>query len=539
MQEKTKAIVISIILILLGLSFYLVDKKSYSFNFYQSELSINGSQIQETLSYQPDQLYHTLYRNFQSKVQNQQTPFSDTITMKEVVCSEGTPYFYTDYLNCYVNNTLETCLAYTKPNEYGCSFSYDYGFYPKNQYQIEASYVIQPINIIKIKENYYLKFIAYGRNNHPKLTVGKNLIITGEVITTKSYAPDEEVIIYIPHKGDINGFKIISQEGFYFDNRKLIHFVQILLSLIPGIAFFLVWVKFGREKTEGNFPEELSMYPLERKAWEVSTFFSSPFGSTSPKLISTLITDLYQRKIIDTKVEKKEVYIKLNKNSLKVDKVEEKFLELLKYLEEYSETKNGYFKLDVTPLSLADKVKLNKKYSSLSKEVSKEKDKYFESSAKPLLILLAVGLINAFLNLACNAVWIAVLNLFFIFFVAIIINYSTLLNKYKGNYYQEYQKWYSFKKFLSNSESIKKYGHKGTIILGKFLVYATALGVAKKVLEELKEKGIITEKQYNHYTFIALPGHFSSSTGGFGSISGARSSGAGGGGVGGGGGGGR
>ena len=68
------------------------------------------------------------------------------------------------------------------------------------------------------------------------------------------------------------------------------------------------------------------------------------------------------------------------------------------------------------------------------------------------------------------------------------------------------------------------------------LVYAAALGVAKKVLKELKKKHVISESQYNmsHGTFI-MSTSFATSSG----VGAAGGGGVGGGGVGGGGGGGR
>jgi uncharacterized membrane protein len=69
----------------------------------------------------------------------------------------------------------------------------------------------------------------------------------------------------------------------------------------------------------------------------------------------------------------------------------------------------------------------------------------------------------------------------------------------------------------------------------EYLVYSTALGVSKKVIEELKTKKIISERQYDAYSGINIASiSFASSSGTSGGHSGA-----GGGGVGGGGGGGR
>ena len=40
---------------------------------------------------------------------------------------------------------------------------------------------------------------------------------------------------------------------------------------------------------------------------------------------------------------------------------------------------------------------------------------------------------------------------------------------------------------------MKLHGHKGTIIWGEILVYATALGAAKKVLKDLKQQILLKD----------------------------------------------
>ena len=88
-----------------------------------------------------------------------------------------------------------------------------------------------------------------------------------------------------------------------------------------------------------------------------------------------------------------------------------------------------------------------------------------------------------------------------------------------------------------NSFSIKTATHKTVVIWNEYLVYATALGVPKRVIEELKANNLIDERQVSMYNgvILASSASFSSASGGAGGGFG----GAGGGGAGGGGGGGR
>ena len=84
---------------------------------------------------------------------------------------------------------------------------------------------------------------------------------------------------------------------------------------------------------------------------------------------------------------------------------------------------------------------------------------------------------------------------------------------------------------------MKESGTKAVVLWEQYLVYASALGVAKKVLKRLRQLKIIDQKQYNFYTGIGSVSHsFTAAT----VTSGGGGGGGGmGGGVGGGGGGGR
>ena len=127
---------------------------------------------------------------------------------------------------------------------------------------------------------------------------------------------------------------------------------------------------------------------------------------------------------------------------------------------------------------------------------------------------------------------------FFIITIFIIIGAvtyrSSLFFRFKDDYYPEYQQWQGFKKYLSTLDSMKRSPPQGVILWEKYLVYATALGIGKKVLQTLKDLKIIDKNTYDNFCIIYMPSSFgatNASSGGAGGM--------GGGGVGGGGGGGR
>ena len=561
MKEGTKALLISFIFLIIGILLYLYVNPSISpqvdFNFNKVELTINGEQVIEKLYFDTNKEYHTLYRNFESELKDQKIPQSNTIFIKEVDCVAGTPYYRTNW-GCHNNNPLEPgdCLPYTELNEYGCTFGNVYGFERNTNYWISSLYYLQQENLIKIKENYYIKFVAYAKNNHYELIRDKSLTINDNAITKKKYSPKEKVIIYLPYEGDKEGYNIITQKRFKFDSSGILDKAGVLFWLIPGLAFFLVWFCFGKEHKEGDIPKELSMYPNKRKAWQVAAFFNPPFGK-SKEIFPTFLAELYDKKTIDIKIINKKAYFKINESNLKgLDAIENKFISFLRKIEKLGKEKEGYFELDSSKLDLSKRISLSKNYQSLSSKIKKDEKEYFEknkaTSIFTLIVMLSLFIIQplyAMIGPSLTPTMI-IFSISSVIIFSIISYRSTLMSKYKKEYYLEYQKWNSFKNFLENSDSMKLHGHKGTIIWGRFLVYATALGVAKKVLKELKNENLITKEQYGAYNTINSPTILSmslttmgsnriSTSHGSSSFGGGSFGGSGGGGIGGGGGGGR
>ena len=113
--------------------------------------------------------------------------------------------------------------------------------------------------------------------------------------------------------------------------------------------------------------------------------------------------------------------------------------------------------------------------------------------------------------------------------------YSSLLIKYKKDYYAEYIQWQAFKNNLNHAPSLKFHGYEGVKLWDKYLIYAAALGISTKVISELKNQGFISDKQYVAYASSNRVGNAFVYAG----ASSGSHGGAGGGGVGGGGGGGR
>ncbi len=541
MKESTSVTIITIFLLLLGLGSIYLSMFYTSFNFYKTELSINDNEIKETLNYQPNKDYHTLYRNFKSFITT--TPVelkADIIIIDNVDCSEGESYVK-DSTDCYFpsKGIRKQCLPYTAFNEYGCGFGYQKGFKKGKDYQITATYILRPKNLIKINDKYYIKFVAYSRDKHKTLIKNNNLLVKGKAITKDFYLPLDDVIIYIPYtKSDIANYQIIQQNDFIFDDNIVKKLFIILFSLLPAIIFLIIWRFYGREHTYADIPPELSFYPNERKGWEVASFFHPPFATIDKTFFSSLLLDLHRKKVIDLYLENKDLYIKINKTNKQLDNIESEFISFVKELqslvpEDY--IKNDYLNLQKALNKYGHRYKIRLKLEKIKDLIKEESKQYIDN--KGAIILLATSFILMMFAIFAKAsvfVFLIAIILFIILYIK-----SSILIRFKKSYYVEYQQWQAFRKFLSHSYSIKNMPHKAVILWEQYLVYGCALGVAKQVLKELKQANIITAKDYNLYNTSINKASISFATasgshGGGGGFGGASA-----GGIGGGGGGGR
>jgi uncharacterized membrane protein len=528
MKEKTKVIIITIVLLLLGVLAVYFSMFATTFTFTRTELTFSENKVQEILFYTPNQNYHTLFRSFQTQLSDNVAK-GDYIKIENVTCHEGT-----EYHNTFSACETKTCFPYTESNEYGCSFGHELGFQKAQNYQIAAEYTLNPQNLIKIKNNYYIKFIAYSPQKHPLLTKNKNFFVSYGAITRNTFLPQQFVTIYIPFNGDTSKYKIIEQNSFVYNN-SWIFLLWIIVAIFPALFFVLMWIFYGREYSHLDVPETLSNYPKERKGWEVAAIFQAPFGKFNS---SATLLDFQRRKIISLKAKDKKTYIKILKESDRsLDEVEKAFLDLL--IEQYKKAKKAGDFAELSEMG-KDPFKWIDETQKLKELIGSKTDEYIENRKKiaiPLIIVIGVlFLTTSFLAVAQSIFMIVFLLISFMIILITAIS-SAVLIRFKGEYYKEYQQWQAFKNYLKEFPSMKEAPHEAVILWDKYLVYATALGVSKVVLQQLREWKIIDEKTYNtYYPMIIAPTY---SGGSYGSAGGSGFGAGGGGGVGGGGGGGR
>jgi len=254
-----------------------------------------------------------------------------------------------------------------------------------------------------------------------------------------------------------------------------------------------------------------------------------------------MLFEFYRRKIIDLKLIKKffgnNLLIKINEEkTTKLDGTEKKFLEILKALKQScpkDEIEDNYFNLNKSAKSFDTRRNLIEKYKDFQKLIDNNSKKYLEKGG--IVFFTVSMIILMFISLPLMLIGLFSLSIITLVVILIISTTTSLLIKYKGDFYKEYLEWQSFKRWLKGSPAIRETKFKGVVLWEKYLVYATALGVSKEVLKELRNEGILNEKKYNFYMGVNTASFsFASSSAGSGGFSGAGA-----GGVGGGGGGGR
>lgn len=282
----------------------------------------------------------------------------------------------------------------------------------------------------------------------------------------------------------------------------------ILTALIlayPLIAV-LVYLIFGREK-DFVVPKYLSYVPnRNRKPWLVNFVFKGDAITLDIDGVVATILDLYRRGYIELLNDGK---VKVVKEDGDLDGYERK---VMGFIRKYSRggvfdpklikwciyRKSGVItleKMEIDP-------KLDKKvYSDLSNDISSlflpgdRTTKTYYSFLFPVGKFYNIKLIDLkgrnvfaltlFMAMAFSLLFPYTTLSLGLFFQSLIC-YSTptqLFGRWRDDYYREKLEWMSFARYIENFAMIKKYTPEDISIWDDWLVYGTAMGVARSVLK--------------------------------------------------------
>jgi uncharacterized membrane protein len=496
MDERKEVVIVCLALLALGVIFFFISiLYSFGFNFNKAELNIQGNLVNEKLYYHTDKQYHTLFRNFKTPTIIESSESSSVssedgfILVDSVSCKEGTPYAKNSFGSfCYIfpeKVTHEDC-PYTEPNEYGCTFGNVYGFNKGEDYWIQSSFILSPKTLFKMNGKYYIKFVAYSAGRHKLLISGSNFLVDEDIVSKRYYLPKEDVILYIQYPSEnISKYNVVPVSKLDFGNVSILLFILVFSS--PAVLFFILWLIFGKENLRTNFPSQMSFYPRERKGWEVAAYFNPPFSTIDKNLFAAIILDFYRRKIIDTKMVGKEVYIRIvNPSNPSIDSIERLFVNLIEmlYIHCPQKYKDGeYFNLKKSANGFWVRTLIRSSVPQIQRDIKKEGEKYLSQ-----IVFVPLGILFFlifFISMPLISLSPAVFVFFFIsyFLIMLISSRSSLLIRFKGEYYREYEHWQSWRNYIKSSPTLTTIEHKGVILWEQHLVYASALRGCKKGFE--------------------------------------------------------
>lgn len=489
-HEQTVVIIISILFmipfLLMAVNF---GGDSYDTLLIHYNLTANPGFVNVTETYDISVAgsYQVLYRSFRDSAKldstiNENFPFNG-LRITSVSCSRGSPY-YADargiLFNPYTSLPIQPTVPSSKfeTNEVGC---YYLSGYSKTTEKLSISYLI-PNSVLEKKNNIHTIF------NQKHFPIQK-LVVTGlgNKLSAKKLGPNSVIGINIAKKQIL-------------EEKNLGNWIFYLFALIGLIVPFLIWSIFGKEKTF-VVPKYLHTTPGKNLVpWQVDTLTNGS-GQMGKNGIASLFLELETLKLMTVK-EKKSFLTKKYTFTIKKDYAtilanRPKLREFVNELKEIqvTETDTDF----VCEIQSGDKdfgMRMKKFVS-----VPSFKKKIMTFTGDHLFTFFVVLYVFS-LILIGGAAGGSMFVINIMFFLAIIIRVSipkSIFSRFKEDYYKQYLEWVAFNAMLNDFAQIKTYLKEDYNQWKDWLLYATAMGSADKVLKSLKELNIITAMDYDHY----------------------------------------
>jgi len=348
----------------------------------------------------------------------------------------------------------------------------------------------------------------------------ENKLVEIEILAQKY--PVNGVLHRVPDVFDktvkANKQPLVSTLGF-------IHKGLVFLVLLFPVYFYFFYTMYGREK---NFtvPAFLSFVPDKGlKPYLVNLVFNSDATTGDENGFYATLLDLHFRKKILIEDFGTDLQIKILDDTTS-DPYERAVFRFLKgFTLDKDKTifstavlehkiKSLYRAKDVYRLKMLknqmDRIFKYYDRRTVSRYLDTTGKKVFYAVSIPLLLITG-GFSAAFLVLGINR-YFPYYDLYPIFILGITLSSQILivlkmpsqfLGKWKKDAYKQKLQWDGFKRFLSDLVSIKKYAPEDLIIWKEWLIYGTALGVAKKVEKAMRILNIkIPEIQISRITRV-------------------------------------
>lgn len=528
MRERWQFFLISIFTILIAFGgYFLLNYIKYDgdlvINKYEVYFNPDGD-LEEKYEYEVNGHFIMLCRIWNAPLLYNQSFEEPFVRVDKINCS------YIGYVKDYYGNVYSTDNLYKYEiwekayiNEVGC-FNPD--GYEKGIYKIEYFYTIYPpvqydgevyhINIKLANEHIpYKNFEIYINNSakniikiftHPPFKISKEndfYIIRGK--SQRNGLIEFEILLnstnqkFLFHDKNLMEKTINENERYhlYYGIASIFSYVLKIIVFAFPLLIAVIYYLHGRER-KFFVPKYLSFIPKKRKPWMVNLLFKKDATDFDNDGLYATLLDLHERGNI--RIENgKEIKIKLISEE-GTDRYENK---VYSFLKKHSE--NGIFSTNL----LKEEIKSLKGDETALSKLKKEMDSLYKvRDARDFIIngrylmlkyfslSLLIFLISISLYLKYFYAYPVLFDVFFyslifsIQFLSTVLAPSTLFGKWKKEYYKEKLQWDAFKRFLLDMAHLQKYSREDILIWKDWLIYATALGIGKKVTESFKKLDI-------------------------------------------------
>lgn len=356
-------------------------------------------------------------------------------------------------------------------------------------------------------------------NNNNTLTVKSNGISSGNYLELRSTIPLSEFNnpSYAKHI-DSNGLEEIKKLQSDYENKvnqanigfQIVGILLILSILIP----IYVYVKYGREPKisyDGIYEREPPTKDSPALVNSICGVSSNNIGEPDMKGFQATIMDLINRKILSLSTTEetiphtnkidRSVHLKINTEEL--NKLTTDEIDVINTLKQF-QTADNLISLDLMNNDLGNRdsaLRFQENYKKWQKDFknnyipNEEVKKYFISKGSTYMKIYGVIILilsGIFIGLTISSVAESSgFGMITGIFTAIIGLVCILLPATIGGRWTEfgkeyYEKWKNFKKYLKDFSLIKENPPESIVIWNEYLVYATALGVAKEVYKAME-----------------------------------------------------
>lgn len=278
--------------------------------------------------------------------------------------------------------------------------------------------------------------------------------------------------------------------------------VVIIAVLIPIMVYFNAKKKAYKATFNGKYYREL---PEDYGPAVMNKVLNGAMGSVSSYDMLATLLDLVRRKYIQIesiyksgKKKPTDYNLKLIKTDLEdLNDLEKHFIQELIFVDTTEIALKELGKKNSKSMKAKSKaVEAYKKWEELIKKEAENKDLIIDTKGKNtkgiLLCVLAIILclavaIFGFVGFYDDIISVGMVSLMITFYSSIFIGFKITdlgLRTQKG--VEHKAMWKAFKKFLQDFSKLDEHEYKSIVIWEHFLVYATALGISREVIKQLK-----------------------------------------------------